>query len=58
VYVAGNHFNEWAGFECQWELYPSQEQQSAFLRAYLSRERELQHEQRPVLDEEVWLKEN
>lgn len=32
---AGNHFNEWAGFDCKWERYPSPEQQASFLRAYL-----------------------
>jgi len=30
----GNHFNEWAGFECEWELYPSKESQLQWLRHY------------------------
>jgi hypothetical protein len=34
---AGNHFNEWAGFECKWDELPSREQQMIFLRAYLER---------------------
>jgi hypothetical protein len=51
----GNHFNEWAGFDCQWGLYPSREQQRTFLHAYLTRERALQDDARPVLEEEVRL---
>lgn len=31
----GNHFNEWAGFECDWQKCPSLEQQETFLQAYL-----------------------
>lgn len=38
---AGNHFNEWAGFECNWPALPTDEQQSTFLRAYLERSAEL-----------------
>jgi ethanolamine kinase len=30
----GNHFNEWAGFECDYARYPSHDQQRAFLAAY------------------------
>eukprot|EP00727_Mastigamoeba_balamuthi_P012243 m51a1_g7641 putative choline ethanolamine (354) ;mRNA; f:363026-364782 len=30
-----NHFCEWAGFECRWELFPSEQQQREFLRHYL-----------------------
>eukprot|EP00892_Ulva_mutabilis_P001377 jgi/Ulvmu1/1123/UM106_0040.1 len=31
----GNHFNEWAGFDCEWEHFPTPQQQANFLRAYL-----------------------
>lgn len=31
----GNHFNEWAGFECNWTKFPTNNQQSAFIRNYL-----------------------
>lgn len=31
----GNHFNEWAGFDCEWDELPSPEEQRRFLRAYL-----------------------
>lgn len=31
----GNHFNEWAGFECDYSRYPSDQQQRTFLVAYL-----------------------
>ncbi|KAL2915055.1 hypothetical protein HK105_205378 [Polyrhizophydium stewartii] len=30
----GNHFCEWAGFDCDWSLYPSEQQQKTWLRAY------------------------
>ena len=30
----GNHFNEWAGFECEWGKYPSKDAQRAWLRLY------------------------
>ena len=33
--TAGNHFNEWAGFDCEWEHFPTQREQEVFLRAYL-----------------------
>ena len=33
--AAGNHFNEWAGFDCEWNKLPSLEQQRCFLRSYL-----------------------
>jgi ethanolamine kinase len=32
----GNHWNEWAGFECDYSRYPSLSQQRAFLLAYAS----------------------
>eukprot|EP00899_Mesostigma_viride_P016114 jgi/Mesvir1/24503/Mv21851-RA.1 len=32
----GNHFNEYAGFECDWSLYPSQQAQQHFARHYLA----------------------
>lgn len=35
VPTTGNHFNEWAGFDCEWEHFPTQAQQETFLRAYL-----------------------
>ncbi|KAJ3399111.1 hypothetical protein HDV05_002048, partial [Chytridiales sp. JEL 0842] len=31
----GNHFCEFAGFDCDWELYPSKEQQMKWLASYL-----------------------
>ncbi|CEL98118.1 unnamed protein product [Vitrella brassicaformis CCMP3155] len=31
-----NHFNECVGFDCDWENYPSKEQQIDFIREYLS----------------------
>ncbi|KAG0003330.1 hypothetical protein BGZ65_001806 [Modicella reniformis] len=30
-----NHFNEWAGFECEYENYPNREVQLTWLRSYL-----------------------
>jgi ethanolamine kinase len=30
----GNHFNEWAGFDCEYWRYPADTQQRAFLAAY------------------------
>ena len=30
----GNHFNEWAGFDCEYWRYPDDAQQRAFLAAY------------------------
>ncbi|KAI8919581.1 kinase-like domain-containing protein [Entophlyctis helioformis] len=32
----GNHFCEWAGFDCDWSLYPSEEQQKTWLNTYLT----------------------
>ncbi|KAG0319589.1 Ethanolamine kinase [Podila horticola] len=32
----GNHFNEWAGFECEYENYPNKETQYKWLRSYLA----------------------
>ena len=34
--MAGNHFNEWAGFDCEWELYPSKQAQEDWITAYVS----------------------
>jgi ethanolamine kinase len=31
----GNHFAEWAGFECDYTQYPDHKQQSVWLRTYL-----------------------
>lgn len=31
----GNHFNEYAGFDCDWSLYPAEDQQRLFIAAYL-----------------------
>eukprot|EP01025_Chloroclados_australasicus_P010998 TRINITY_DN14740_c0_g1_i1.p3 TRINITY_DN14740_c0_g1~~TRINITY_DN14740_c0_g1_i1.p3 ORF type:complete len:357 (-),score=34.76 TRINITY_DN14740_c0_g1_i1:424-1494(-) len=31
----GNHFNEWAGFNCDFSLYPNKDQQRRFIRSYL-----------------------
>ncbi|EFJ10629.1 hypothetical protein SELMODRAFT_127783, partial [Selaginella moellendorffii] len=35
-YDIGNHFNEYAGFECDYSLYPNKEAQYHFFRHYLS----------------------
>ncbi|KAG8487325.1 hypothetical protein CXB51_020894 [Gossypium anomalum] len=35
----GNHFNEYAGYECDYSLYPSKEEQHHFLRHYLQPEK-------------------
>ena len=51
--AAGNHFNEWAGFECAWHNLPSDEQQTAFVRAYLQRTAELEGHEGAVSDREV-----
>ena len=51
--AAGNHFNEWAGFECAWHNLPSDEQQTAFVRAYLERTAELDGQEGAVSDREV-----
>jgi hypothetical protein len=32
----GNHFCEWAGFDCDWSLYPSKGQQMKWLKSYLA----------------------
>lgn len=32
----GNHFNEWAGFECDYSRYPKPPAAAAFLHAYLA----------------------
>ena len=32
----GNHFNEWAGFECDYSRYPKPPAAAAFLHAYLT----------------------
>eukprot|EP00164_Ancoracysta_twista_P009898 GFYU01014776.1.p1 GENE.GFYU01014776.1~~GFYU01014776.1.p1 ORF type:complete len:163 (+),score=46.74 GFYU01014776.1:49-489(+) len=35
----GNHFNEWAGFDCDWaKNCPSEDQAKNFIRAYLKQE--------------------
>ena len=34
----GNHFNEWAGFDCDYRRYPDDAQQRAFLAAYAAGE--------------------
>ena len=31
----GNHFNEWAGFDCDWSACPTAAEQRHFLREYL-----------------------
>ncbi|PPD68586.1 hypothetical protein GOBAR_DD34540 [Gossypium barbadense] len=38
-YDIGNHFNECAGYECDYSLYPSKEEQYHFLRHYLQPEK-------------------
>eukprot|EP00252_Welwitschia_mirabilis_P015034 TRINITY_DN33159_c0_g1_i1.p1 TRINITY_DN33159_c0_g1~~TRINITY_DN33159_c0_g1_i1.p1 ORF type:complete len:383 (-),score=73.11 TRINITY_DN33159_c0_g1_i1:144-1292(-) len=37
-YDIGNHFNEYAGFDCDFSLYPNKESQYHFFRHYLSPE--------------------
>lgn len=32
----GNHFNEWAGFDCDYSRYPSAQQQRKFLSCYMA----------------------
>ena len=32
----GNHFHEWAGFECEWDQFPSEATQRAFIARYLA----------------------
>ncbi|CAD7699781.1 unnamed protein product [Ostreobium quekettii] len=44
----GNHFNEYAGFECDWSRYPNHDQQRRFVAAYLQHGTEV-----PPTDEEV-----
>lgn len=36
IVLQGNHFNEYAGFECNYGRYPGLQQASWFLRHYLS----------------------
>lgn len=36
VCLQGNHFNEYAGFECDYGRYPDAQRASHFLRHYLS----------------------
>jgi len=33
-YDIANHFNEYAGFDCMWDLYPGKEHQLMFMREY------------------------
>lgn len=49
VACAGNHFNEWAGLDCDYGRYPSLEQQELFLREYLQTSAV-----RSVSPEQVW----
>ncbi|KAJ3067093.1 Ethanolamine kinase [Podochytrium sp. JEL0797] len=46
----GNHFCEHAGFDCEWDLYPSPEFQKTFLREYLVESLGPDH---PVTDADV-----
>ncbi|KAI1317593.1 Ethanolamine kinase 1 [Mortierella claussenii] len=50
-----NHFNEWAGFECEYEHYPNKETQFKWLRSYLEagRSENSEGEGDVVSDEEV-----
>ena len=41
----GNHFNEYAGFECEYGRYPDRDSAAAFIRAYLA---EAHHGREPV----------
>ncbi|KAB2076801.1 hypothetical protein ES319_A06G063600v1 [Gossypium barbadense] len=38
-YDIGNHFNEYAGYECDYSLYPSKDEQFHFFRHYLKPEK-------------------
>ncbi|KAA3476933.1 putative ethanolamine kinase [Gossypium australe] len=38
-YDIGNHFNEYAGYECDYSLYPSKDEQYHFFRHYLKPEK-------------------
>eukprot|EP00842_Homolaphlyctis_polyrhiza_P001409 jgi/Hompol1/2269/HPOL_002874-RA len=38
-----NHFCEWAGFDCDWKLYPTADRQYRWIEAYLSESRRIQH---------------
>ncbi|XP_078432353.1 protein kinase superfamily protein isoform X2 [Wolffia australiana] len=44
-YDIGNHFNEYAGFECDYNLYPSKDMQYIFFRHYLQADKTTVHEQ-------------
>ncbi|KAI8816809.1 kinase-like domain-containing protein [Fimicolochytrium jonesii] len=44
----GNHFCEYAGFDCKWELYPTKPAQLPWLRTYLE-----SYTKRAVMDAEV-----
>lgn len=32
----GNHWNEWSGFDCDWEVFPGPDQQARFISQYLN----------------------
>ncbi|MBA0797227.1 hypothetical protein Gohar_007942 [Gossypium harknessii] len=44
----GNHFNEYAGYECDYSLYPSKEEQYHFLRHYLQPEKPYEARMSPI----------
>ena len=49
--MAGNHFNEWAGFDCEWELYPSKQAQEDWITAYVSGLKEWRGREVPPSDD-------
>ncbi|KAF4366794.1 hypothetical protein CsatB_014268 [Cannabis sativa] len=44
----GNHFNEYAGYECEYSLYPSKDEQYHFFRHYLQPENPLEVSERDL----------
>ena len=54
AYNIGNHFNEYATFDCVWSRYPSHAQRAAFCRAYLGPARGEADVARLVVEAEVF----
>ncbi|GFS40931.1 protein kinase superfamily protein [Actinidia rufa] len=44
----GNHFNEYAGYDCDYSLYPSKDEQYHFFRHYLEPEKPLEAKMSPI----------
>ena len=58
AFELANHFSEWAGFECNYELLPTRTTRREFVRAYLQALSETAHQLRaaesaPVREDEV-----